>query len=116
MPSDPNKNRFGGQSRSDGFSLDARFEPSDSRKWVAVVLTVMADDPARIGMEDYACFILHPTFSPAEVKVPFRAGRVQLRVQAWGGFTVGVRIPRDRVVLECDLAQVADAPQIIRAR
>ncbi len=75
-----------------------------------------ADDAAKIGLEDYACFVLHPTFSPAEVKVSFRTGHAQLRIQAWGGFTVGVRIPRADVVLECDLAQVDGAPKAIRTQ
>lgn len=113
LPGDPNKGQFGGQSRRDLFSLDARFEPADSPKRVTVVLTVTADDAAKIGLEDYACFVLHPTFSPAEVKVSFRTGHAQLRIQAWGGFTVGVRIPRADVVLECDLAQVDGAPKVI---
>ena len=115
-PDDPNKDRFGGQSRRKGFTLDARFEPGDGRKWVAVVLTVTADDPGQVGLEDDASFILHPSFSPAEVTVMFRSGRAQLRIQAWGGFTVGVRIPRVDVNLECDLAQVPGAPHIIRTR
>ena len=115
-PGDPNKGQFGGQSRRDGFTLDVRFESAGNPEFVTIVLTVMADAGARIGLEDYACFVLHPTFSPAEVKVPFRAGRAQLRIQAWGGFTVGVRIPTVAVVLECDLAQVNGAPQVIRTR
>jgi hypothetical protein len=114
--SDPNKGKFGRRSSRNGFTLNARFEQADSPDLVTVILTVTADETVRIGLEDYARFILHPTFSPAEVKVPFRAGRAQLRIQAWGGFTVGVRLSRGGIVLECNLAKVDGAPELIRTR
>jgi hypothetical protein len=115
-PGDPNKGQFGGQTRRDGFSLDASFGLADDPEWVTILLTVTADAATQIELEAYACFFLHPTFSPAEVTVPFRSGRAQLRIQAWGGFTVGVLIPRAAVALECDLTQVDGAPQIIKTR
>lgn len=113
---DPNKGQFGGLSRRDGFSLDARFEAADSPRLVTVILTVTADEGSAIGLDEHACFVLHPSFAPAEVTVSFRAGRAQLRIQAWGGFTVGVRIAAHDVALECDLAQLEGAPRIIRTR
>jgi hypothetical protein len=115
-PEDPNKGEFGGQSRRDGFSLDASFVPQDDPEWVTILLTVTAEAAAQIGLEAYAHFFLHPTFSPEEVTVPFRGGRAQIRIQAWGGFTVGVLIPWADVALECDLTQVDGAPQIIKTR
>jgi hypothetical protein len=113
---DPNKNQFGGKVRQGEYSLKARFEEADSQKLVTVILTVQADEVSRTSIEDYVYFFLHPTFSPATVKVALRNGRAQLRIQAWGGFTVGVQIPSANVVLECDLAQIAGAPRVIRTR
>lgn len=115
-PFDPNKGRFGGQTIRDGFSLTVDFEPAESHDWVTIVLTVQTERSSSIGLGDFAWFALHPSFSPSIVKVSFRGSRAQLRVQAWGGFTVGVWIPKANVELECDLAQIEWAPQIIKSR
>lgn len=115
-PLDPNKGRFGNRAKVDGFSLAAAFEPTKSRDWVAIALSLEADHSTRIGLGDIAWFVLHPSFSPSIVKVAFRGRRAQLRIQAWGGFTVGVWIPKANVELECDLAQIEGAPRIIRSR
>jgi hypothetical protein len=116
FPDDPNKGRFGGAACCAGYALAAAFEATGSADWATVVLTVEAQDAGAIGLEDVAWFVLHPTFSPAAVKVPFRGHRAQLRIRAWGGFTVGAWIPKDGVQLEFDLARTDGAPAIIRTR
>lgn len=115
-PEDPNKGRFGGETSCKGYALGAAFDVTDSAEWAAIVLTVEAHDAAAVGLGDVAWFVLHPTFSPAAVKVPFRGRRAQLRIRAWGGFTVGAWIPKASVQLECDLARSEGAPAIIRTR
>jgi hypothetical protein len=114
--SDPNKGRFGGQTERDGFSLSANFEDSENPDWVTVILSLQASRSASIGLGDYAWFALHPTFSPQTFKVSFRGRRAQLRLRIWGGFTVGVWIPKANIELECDLSQLKDAPDIVRSR
>lgn len=113
---DPNKGRFGGEVSSGGFRLISSFEQASGRNWVTITLTVEADSFARIGLGDFAWFALHPSFSPPLVKVSFRGNRARLRVQAWGGFTVGVWLPASGVELESDLALLSDAPRIIQRR
>jgi hypothetical protein len=113
---DPNKGRFGGEASSGGFRLTSSFEQASGRNWVTITLTVEADIFARIGLGDFAWFALHPTFSPPLLKVSFRGNRARLRVQAWGGFTVGVWVPATGVELESDLALLSDAPRIIQTR
>ncbi len=113
---DPNKGRFGGEASRNGFRLDAAFEKTDNRNWVNIILTIEADRSAKIGLGDYAWFMLHPTFSPPALKVTFRGNRAQLRLRASGGFTVGVWLPSTQTELESDLAEMADAPHIIRTR
>lgn len=113
---DPNRGRFGGEAARAGYHLAAAFEPTASRSFVAVALTVEADRSAKIGLGDYALFVLHPTFSPPVLKVPFRGSRASLRIQTWGGFTVGVWLPKAGVELEIDLSQLSDAPKIIKTR
>jgi hypothetical protein len=113
---DPNKGRFGGQATSGGCSLTAAFEPTANRHVVTIVLTVEAERSAKVGVGDCAWFVLHPTFSPAALRVAFRGSRACLSIQAWGGFTVGVWLPKKGLELECDLALIEDAPHIIRSQ
>ncbi|WP_410689086.1 pYEATS domain-containing protein [Citrobacter braakii] len=116
FPDDPNKERFGGQVENNGFILKVEFEETKSRDWETIILTVQAQRATNIGIGDFAWFSLHPTFSPSLIKVAFRGRRAQLRLQAWGGFTAGVWIPKSNVELECDLSSLAMAPGIIKLR
>jgi hypothetical protein len=113
---DPNKGRFGGAAERDGYRLSATFERGKDRNRVLVQLTVEADPSAKVGLGDFAWFVLHPTFSPPMLKVGFRGNRARLRIHAWGGFTTGVWLPNSNVELECDLSALPDAPAIIRER
>lgn len=116
FPDDPNKGRFGDQVEREGFLLKIEFEETKSRDRETVILTVLAQRSAEVGIGDFAWFSLHPTFSPSLIKVMFRGRRAQLRLQAWGGFTAGVWIPKNNVELECDLSSIATAPDIIKLR
>lgn len=116
FPDDPNKERFGGKVESEGFILKVEFEETKSRDWETVILTVQAQRAMNVGIGDFAWFSLHPTFSPPLIKVAFRGRRAQLRLQAWGGFTAGIWIPKSNVELECDLSSLAMAPSIIKLR
>lgn len=113
-PADPNKGRFGGKNICDGFALNISFSPTKSQKWVAITLIVDADSSVQLNHGDMIWFCLHPTFEPQWIKVMFLGRRATLSLQAWGGFTVGAWLPAHNVELECDLAELPDAPQIIR--
>jgi hypothetical protein len=101
---DPNKGRFGGEANRGGFHLTASFEKAKSQ--TNVVLSVEADRSENIALGDFAWFILHPTFSPAMLKVAFRGRRAQLRLQVGGRFTVGVWLPKAGVKLERELSEI----------
>ncbi|KIR17366.1 hypothetical protein PFLU4_19820 [Pseudomonas fluorescens] len=113
---DPNKGRFGGQASHSGFTLTAAFEPTKNRDLITIILTLEAERSAKLGLGDFAWFVLHPTFSPSALKVTFRGRRAQLRIQVWGGFTVGVWLPKAGLEFECNLAQIEEAPYIIKTR
>ncbi|MEO3991124.1 pYEATS domain-containing protein [Pseudocitrobacter cyperus] len=113
---DPNKGRFGGEARQGGFRIAAAFSASKRQNWVNVALIVEADSAERVALGDFAWFVLHPTFSPSIMKVAFRGRRAQLRLQVWGGFTVGVWLPKTGDELEIDLASIPDAPKIVKER
>lgn len=116
FPDDPNKGRFGGQMEDGVFFLTVEFEETKSRDRKTVILTVQAQRSADVGIGDFAWFSLHPTFSPSLIKVAFRGRRAQLRLQAWGGFTVGIWIPKNNVELECDLSNTVMPPDMIKLR
>lgn len=109
---DPNKGRFGGQAAAGGFRLSARF-PNPGPKVTTVILQAELDEGSTPDIGESVWFCLHPTFNPEWVRVLFRGRAATLTVQAWGGFTVGAWIPTRKVELECDLAELPDAPRII---
>ena len=113
---DPNKGRYGRKPERGGFHVDAVFRPGSNRNWVTVLLTVTAEAGANLELGDVAVFDLHPTFPQRRIKVMFNDRRATLSVQAGGGFTLGVELPRQGIKLERDLAEMEDAPNIIKTR
>ncbi|MGG6898023.1 pYEATS domain-containing protein [Rhizobium sp. BR 315] len=113
---DPNKGRFGGQAAMAGFSVTATFARTDDEDWTKINLIVEAEQSIDIALGDSVWLFLHPTFSPAQLKVLFRGRRAVLSTEAYGGFTVGVWIPKYKVELELNLAELSLAPSIIRNR
>lgn len=111
---DPNKGRFGRRSERGGFQLTAEFKMANSQDWVRISLAVEADRPVSDGTK--VEFYLHDSFRPAKIESQFRGRRAGLQVTSWGGFTVGVWIPSERVELELDLAHHPDAPKIVKTR
>ncbi|PWI49816.1 hypothetical protein B5K03_34380 [Rhizobium phaseoli] len=113
---DPNKGRFGGQASTAGFSVTATFAKTDDEDWTKINLIVEAERSIDIELGDSVWFFLHPTFSPAQLKVLFRGRRAVLSTEAYGGFTVGVWVPKFKVELELNLAELSLAPSVIRNR
>lgn len=112
-PDDPHKGRFGQAASRDGVTLSASFKPAGD-KWVDVELLLTADTGSRVHNGDEAVFFLHPTFNPDRVSERFRDGKARLSIKAWGGFTVGVWLPVQKIELELDLAELTDAPPVIK--
>jgi hypothetical protein len=110
---DPQKGRFGGQPERNGFKLTASFAGTSDPKWVQINLLVTAQPgPAQTASE--AEFFLHDTFRRERIKAEFDQGKAHLPLRAFGGFTVGVWIASHGVELELDLAELPDAPTIVK--
>jgi hypothetical protein len=109
---DLQKGRFGGRHESGGFVVSADFERTSSKNWVRVILRVTG--PGRDSEE--VQFHLHNSFKPPLQVGKFRSGSAKLTVTVWGGFTLGVWIPRPGVELELDLAELDEAPRIVKER
>jgi hypothetical protein len=115
-PDDPNKGQFGGDASAGGYHLSAAFAPTDDPDIVEVRLKVQSGDERAASYSDVVEFVLHPTFQPRVVTSTFRGREAVLNVYAWGGFTVGARLPGRGVALELDLSEAPGAPDIIRDR
>ncbi|MBP2238694.1 hypothetical protein J2Z31_005235 [Sinorhizobium kostiense] len=113
---DPHKGRWGGSASREGYLLSAEFIPNAAnRSWVTVVLTVEADpDLISSSYDEPVEFFLHPTFHPDRIRTIFRGYRARIELGCYGGFTVGAWIPGAGVELELDLAELSDAPHIIK--
>ena len=106
--------RFGGLASRNGYTLSASFTEVERSDWVRVELAVTADASQTPNYTDPVEFFLHPTFNPSRMQATFRGHSASLSVKAWGGFTVGAWLPKSQTELECDLAELLDAPRIIR--
>lgn len=111
-PEDPNKGRFGGLSKRDGYELSARVSESEElSEFYDVELEVRSSNGSR-EMPRSVTFHLHPTFGQPVQEVPVREGVARLNVLAWGAFTVGAVVGQTR--LELDLSELPDAPKAFR--
>jgi hypothetical protein len=110
---DPQWGRFGGASEREGFVLRAFFQNA-TKNFVEVVMIVDAPPGLVPDSEDVIEFYLHDTFDPDVVPAVFTEGKAELRVIAYGGFTVGAWIAHRGLSLELDLSKVRGAPRMIR--
>lgn len=110
---DPHKGQFGGSASHDGWTLSATVtvDPTDD-EWFDIELVARAGASAQPAKT--VVFHLHPTFARDVVRQDVRNGVATLELSAWGAFTVGVECGSVR--LELDLAEVADAPPLFKAR
>jgi SIR2-like domain len=118
---DPNKWQFGSESSRDGYKLSAQVTEVE-RGWFSIVLEVTAAPGKTLGN---AKFFLHPSFAKQHRMKSAIKGRISLKLEAYGAFTVGVLInpePDDDArspsvtALELDLAELTDAPPLFRSR
>ncbi|MDC7788489.1 hypothetical protein PQJ75_10420 [Rhodoplanes sp. TEM] len=114
-PRDPNRGRFGGSPARNGWVLSARVEEIET-DWYRIVLAVAAAPRVKTPLTGTVTFHLHDTFAKPERHIRARAGRATLEVCAYGAFTVGAIVGRDRTRLELDLAEIPTAPLRFRER
>lgn len=117
-PNDPQRDRWGGQSSRDGWSVAAHVVADSSDKdWFRI--TVELSGPPLDGR---ARFHLHQTFHRQVLERQVEAGSAKLVVYAYGAFTIGVEVHPDdpgggaMVPLELNLGKLVDVPQLFRER
>lgn len=108
---DPLRGRFGGQPRTNQYSLSAKVTAAGD-DWYNVELVVRGTKA--YPLSGVVEFHLHPTFEPSVIQIEAKRGEAKLLRQAWGAFTVGAVIMSTLSMLELDLAALKSAPKNFR--
>jgi hypothetical protein len=115
-PDDPQRGRWGGKASSNGWQVVASVDVAQSSKnWFRILLSVTGP---KVKLHGPVKFHLHDSFDQALRKVERRGdGPVELKLWAYGAFTVGVEIPDSKAtVLELNLADLTGVPDLFRKK
>ena len=113
-PNDPQKGRFGGESRANGREIIASVAPAKGNtENYDISLTVRSTDASKplIGT---VIFYLHHTFKRKVRKVSVVDGVATLDLLAYGAFTVGAVADDGETLLELDLSNDPRFPKRFR--
>jgi hypothetical protein len=116
-PDDPQKGKFGGQPKQNGWAVSARSVRVLPGELCEFTIRVARD--ATAADATIAEFHLHDTFHPQTRTVPVTGGVAELTLVAYGAFTVGVNVRHDPASdpvarLELDLAEDSQFPKWFR--
>jgi hypothetical protein len=112
-PRDPQKGQWGGSPVAGGWSLTAEVKEVQE-DWYSIKLTVKAGPGRNGSVTKPVTFYLHNSFKePVRIVAPSQ-GRAELKVWAYGAFTVGAVVQQDGTTLELDLAELEAAPKRFR--
>ena len=116
-PDDPWKGQFGGQANAKNRELSAEVQAYPGNPNLFTVrLRVKSTDPVNHPLSS-VIFYLHPTFpNNSPVVAPGPNDIAELTIVAWGAFTVGAITDSGQTMLELDLAELPDAPEVFRGR
>ena len=112
-PRDPQKGQWGGTSSRNGWVASAAVTTIDE-DWFDIVITVQAQKGTRKSLTGLVEFHLHDSFPNPKLQSRATGGKAVLNVEAYGAFTVGILIKRDKTTLELDLAELRTAPKRFR--
>lgn len=113
---DPQKGKWGGKAEANGRKISAIVTPSPlSKELFDITLTVSASSTGKL-LEGFVVFHLHPTFTNSRPVIYVINGVAELKLQAWGAFTVGVEADNGSTKLELDLATIPNAPDLFKSR
>jgi hypothetical protein len=113
---DPWKGRFENVAEARHRRLRAEVSPSLDDGWFRVHIWVESTDAVNHPLSGRARFFLHSTFPNSKTFVPVLDGRAELRLTAWGAFTVGVLCDEAQTKLELDLELDPSFPKLFRNR
>lgn len=111
---DPQKGRWGGKSISNNRKLSATFSYDEGQEFCKIFLKVESTSPVIKPLKDTVIFHLHDSFINQNPTIFVYNGVAELTLMAWGGFTVGAETDNGTTHLELNLAELDDAPSIIK--
>jgi hypothetical protein len=115
---DPWKGPFGGKEIANHRRLEAQVSRiAGASDLFSIRLCVSSTHPTLDPLRGVVQFFLHPTFKNDRPIVTVNSnGIAELKLTAWGAFTVGVLADEGRTKLELDLSELEDAPEDFRSR
>lgn len=114
---DPWKGRFGGKPESNHRRLRADVSPVRGEEdWFRIHLWVESTDEDQHPLEGRMRFFIHDTFPANKPFVHVVGGEAELRLKAWGAFTVGALADDGDTELELDLSSDRSFPRTFRER
>ena len=114
---DPWKGQFGEQRERNHRRLSAEVTPvAGDEGWFRLRLWVNSTDEINHPLQDRVRFFVHPTFGVTKPFVDIVAGKAEIRLKAWGAFTVGALADEGKTELEYDLELDSAFPKRFRER
>ncbi len=112
---DPWKGVFGGKAEDRHRRLRAEVvESKGSPDWYRVRVWVESTNPDKYPLTERVRFFLHDEFPNSKPFVPVKGGRAELRLHAYGAFTVGALADDGNTELELDLSEDKSFPKSFR--
>lgn len=100
---DPQKDKWGGKPEHNYRKLSAIISRITGSEWAEIILKVESTDSKTHPLRGIVTFHLHPTFiNPSPVIIVLN-GVAELKIKAWGAFTVGAVADGGVTMLELDL-------------
>jgi len=113
---DPQKYLWGEKPENNGRKLKATVTPSTvSKDYFNVEIAVTSTDLSK-PLKGDVVFHLHPSFRNPDPTIEAVNGEAKLNILAWNAFTVGAEADEGETILELDLAELSDAPQLFKSR
>ncbi|MBB3837646.1 uncharacterized protein YneF (UPF0154 family) [Runella defluvii] len=101
---DPQKGQWGGLNERNGRRLSAIVKSSEGKEGLFDVFLKVESIDANLPLTGAVKFHLHPTFFNSNPIIFVQDGKAELKLVAWGAFTVGAETENGNTQLELDLA------------
>ncbi len=100
---DPQKGKWGGFTENNNRKITAAISRITGSEWAEIILRVESTDTRKHPLKGIVVFHLHPTFLNANPVIIVLNGIAELKIKAWGAFTVGAEADNGSTRLELDL-------------
>jgi hypothetical protein len=113
---DPQKNLWGGSDVNKNRKITANISRITGSEWADILLRVESLDSVKYPLQGIVIFHLHPSFTNPNPVIIVINGIAELKLKAWGAFTVGAECDDKSTTLELDLANHPQAFEPFKSR